>query len=258
MSIQDNNKTIIPEYENHFALRAKGKGCSVSFRGKVCFVAFLVHEAKSAWSKVDIEKCKEVLKKVQNTLQAQSGLTKNRLHVTFAIDVVSVQLKFDRGFHKELEANVLKQYGSYADSAAYQEHYKKKFLKDEAPVLFILNRDFRSFAISSKNDNHSDNEASFVSYSSDVDECARTIIHELLHQFGAIDLYLPEKVKTVAEKFFPDSIMNSGNQIDSLTRYLIGWDEEPKEDVIQFLEETKEITEDEIAEAYQKDSDNDW
>ena len=259
MPSQDNlNTSNISEYENHFALLSKGKGCSSIFRGKVCFVAFLVHEAKSAWSKEDIEKCKAVLKKVQNELQTQSGLTKNRLHVTYAVDVVSVQLKFDRDFYKDLEANVLKQYGSYSDSAAYQEHYEKKFLKDEAPVIFILNRDFRSFAVTAQQNPSTGNEASYVSYSSDSDRCARTIIHELLHQFGAIDLYLPERVKTIAENLFPNSIMNKGNHIDSLTRYLIGWDEEPDEKVIQFLEETKDITEEEIREAYLKDSDNSW
>lgn len=258
MPNEDNNPSVVSQYEDHFALRAKGKGCSGSFRGKVCFVAFLVHEAKSAWSKEEIENCKAILKKVQSTLQTQSGLTKNRLHVTYAVDVVSVQLKFDKDFHKELEKNVLKQYGSYADSAAYQEHYEKKFLKDEAPVIFILNRDFRSFAISSDTDPASGNEASYVSYSNDADSFSRTLIHELLHQFGAIDLYLPGNVKAIAEKLFPNSIMNGGTQIDPLTRYLIGWDESPNDEVIQFLEETKEITQEEIIEAYQKDTDNDW
>ena len=52
--------------------------------------------------------------------------------------------------------------------------------------------------------------------------------------------------------------MNSGDQIDSLTRYLIGWDEEPTEEVLSFLQETKEITEEEIRQAYIKDKDNDW
>lgn len=260
MQSQENNTgtTDISKYENHFALRAKGKGVSGSFRGKVCFVAFLVHEAKSAWSKEDIEKCKEVLKRVQSTLQSQSELPEKRLHVTYAMDVVSVQLKFDRDFYQELEANVLKQYGPYSESAAYQEHYKKKFLKDEAPIIFILNRDFRSFAVSSVSDSSTGNEASYVSFSGDIDGCVRTIIHELLHQFGAIDLYLPEKVKAIAEQYLPDSVMNSGTQVDPLTRYLIGWDKDPKQEALQFLEETKDITEEEIAEAYKEDSDNDW
>lgn len=255
---ESSERTITSEYDNHFALRGKGAGCSKSLVGKVCIVTFLVHEAKSAWSKEDVEKCKLVMQKVQSTLQSQSGLSKNRLHIAYAVDVVSVQLKFDRDFHKELEENVLKQYGNYNDSASYQEHYEKKFLKDEAPVIFILNRDFRSFAISSEDNSTVGNEASYVSFSDDIEACARTVMHELLHQFGAIDLYLPEKVKISSEKHFPNSIMNSGDQIDSLTRYLIGWDEEPTEEVLSFLQETKEITEEEIRQAYIKDKDNDW
>lgn len=255
---EPSDTTFLDEYSTHFALQGKGTGCSKNLLGKVCIVCFLVHEAKSAWTKEDVEKCRMVLKKIQSTLQTQSGLSKNRLQIAYALDVVSVQLKFDRDFHEELEENVLKQYGDYCDSAAYQEHYEKKFLKDEAPIVFILNRSFRSFAISSNDTTATGNEASYVSFSNDIDLCARTIIHELLHQFGAIDLYLPEAVKHVAEKYFPGSIMNSGNLIDSLTRYLIGWDDEPNEDVVNFLKETKDITEEEIKTAYLKDKDNDW
>lgn len=258
MPNEENNTSVISQYEDHFALRGKGKGCSGTFRGKVCFVVFLVHEAKSAWSKEDIEKCKAILKKIQSILQTQSGLTKNRLHVTYAVDVVSVQLKFDKDFHKELETNVLKQYGSYANSAEYQEHYEKKFLKDEAPVVFVLNREFRSFAVTADTNPSIGNEASYVSYSNNTEQFTRRFIHKLLHQFGAIDLYLPENVKVIAEKLFPNSIMNAGAQIDPLTRYLIGWDEEPQNEVLQFLEETKDITMEEIIDAYHKDSDNDW
>lgn len=259
MQDQGNEKTgQISDYQGHFALRGKEKGCSRTLRGKVCIVVFLVHEAKSAWTATDIEKCRAVIKKVQEDLQRQSGLSKNRLHVAYALDVVSVQLKFDRDFYSELESAVLKQYGNFRKCADYQVHYEKKFLKDEAPVIFVLNRNFRSFAITSNHGTTDGNEASYLSFTGDVDRCARTMTHELLHQFGAIDYYLPPRLETVAQKYFPDSIMHSGTVIDPLTRYLIGWDEEPQETVLQFLEETKDITEEEIREARRKDDDNDW
>lgn len=258
ISDTNNKNNSISDYENHFALRGMGKGCSKQLLGKVCIVAFLIQEAKSAWKKDDIEKCKAVLEKAQSILRTQSGKTENRLHVVYAMDVVSVQLKFDRDFYEELETNVLKQYGNYTNAAAYQHHYEKKFLKDEAPVVFILNKNFRSFALTSHTED-TGNETSFVSYNDDIDKCARTLVHELLHQFGAIDYYLPETVKAAAEKYFPDSIMKAGGErIDPLTRYIIGWDEEPEESVLSFLEETKDVTDEEIREAHRKDEDNDW
>ena len=82
--------------------------------------------------------------------------------------------------------------------------------------------------------------------------------HELLHQYGAIDFYLPAKVSAVTRKYFPNSVMSSGIIIDPLTRFLIGWDQAPREHVLRFLEETKTITMEDIWEAYRKDSKNDW
>lgn len=259
MSNQDTEKTgQISDYKGHFALRGKGKGCSRTLRGKVCIVVFLVHEAKSAWTVTDVEKCRTVIQKVQEDLQRQSGLTKNQLSVSYALDIVSVQLKFDRDFHSDLEYEVLKQYGNFRKSAEYQAHYEQKFQKDEAPVIFMLNRDFRSFAITSNHGTTDGNESSYVSFTGDVDRCARTMTHELLHQFGAIDYYLPPRLQAAAQKYFPNSIMHSGIVIDPLTRYLIGWDEEPREEVLHFLEETGDITDEEIEAARRKDADRDW
>ena len=263
MSNHANTPSVLPEYENHFALRAKAKGCSTTLLGNVCLVTFFVNEEMSAWHSQEIKCCKDALKEIQTILQDQSQLSQNRFQVSYALDVVSVQLNFDRDAHNKLETNVLQQYGDYDNSAAYQKHYEEKFQKDEAPVVFVLNRDFRSFAFSSEKKTPSEsetssNEASFVSFCDNAKSFVRTYIHELLHQFGAIDLYLPEKVKEVADKHLPNSIMNGGDQIDPLTRYLIGWDEVPQAAAIQFLEETKDITADDIKDAYEKDADNDW
>ena len=66
--------------------------------------------------------------------------------------------------------------------------------------------------------------------------------HELLHLFGAIDLYDydNEGVRAIAEQFFPDSVMMKPTYvIDELTAYLIGWTKQPSPKVLQFLARTK-------------------
>ena len=52
-----------PDYSEHFALTAKGKGCSGKLYGNVTLVAFLVHDRSSAWKDGDIDKIKSVLEK---------------------------------------------------------------------------------------------------------------------------------------------------------------------------------------------------
>ena len=249
----------ISEYDGHFALKAKDKGSSRQLLGKVCIVAFFVHDIKCAWKKEEKEIMKDVLIKTVEELNRQSGLSKNKLALSYAYDDVPVQLKYERDNYMPLVREVLCQYGNYNNAAGYSAHYKAKFSKDEAPIVFFLHKDFRSFAQQHSSESaDSSGELSFVSYRDNIDNCVRTLIHELMHQFGAIDYYLPAKVKAVAEKVFDNSVMNGGLQIDPLTRYLIGWDKDPDESVFSFLEQTKDVTEEEITQAYIEDSDNDW
>lgn len=244
------------DYSDHFALAAKDKGCSGSFYGKVTLVAFLVHDRNHAWGDKDIDLMKQVLEKTAKLIKEKSGLTDNRLQVSYAFDDVPIQFRFDGENYEQIVYEVLKQYG-FSNAADYQAHYEKKFKKTEAPLIFIINRNFRAFA-RVINSSASGSEYSFVSFNDDIDACVRTMMHEVLHQFGAIDYYLPETVKQSAEKLFPDSIMLHGLEIDELTRYLIGWDKELSEKAKQFLDETSGVTAEEIAEAREKDQDNNW
>lgn len=249
----------ISRYQGHFALEGKNKGCSEVFLGKVCLVGFLVHDRTSAWTEENVKQMKHVLQKAAHLLKEKSKLSDNRLKISYAFDSVPVQYKYEREDYMRVVEDVLEQYG-FSDAASYQAHYEKRFKKTEAPLIFFINRDFRSFASCdvSKNENKNSGEFSFVSFDDDPEACVRTLIHEVLHQFGAIDYYLPKKVKEVAQELFPESIMLHGLEIDDLTRYLIGWDNTPTPAALQFLDETADVTEQEIKEAREKDKDNDW
>ncbi len=70
--------------------------------------------------------------------------------------------------------------------------------------------------------------------------------HELLHLFGAEDMYIHNDIEAAAMQYFPDSIMlrtAQENSIDSLTAYLIGWLDRPDAQGQQFLQLTRHLTE---------------
>ena len=84
-----------PDYSGHFALAAKGKGCSGKLYGNVTLVAFLVHDRSSAWKDGDIEKIKAVLEKAAKLIKEKSGLADKRLKVSYAFDDVPIQFRYD-------------------------------------------------------------------------------------------------------------------------------------------------------------------
>lgn len=256
-------KKDISEYAGHFALVGKDKGCCGKLLGKVVIVVFLVNDEKTAWSDEEVSIFETVIKKSIDHLTSQSGFKKEKLNICYAYDKLPVQVKFDRHNHFEIADKVIRRYGDYNSLAAYQKHYEKKFKRDEAPIIFALHKDFRSFAIKAANSSAEvslpdSDELSFVSYNDDVNNCVRTLVHELLHQFGAIDYYYHDELCQIANEVLPGSIMSSGMNIDALTRYIIGWDEEPDNAVFDFLERTKHITKEELRKARLKDNENDW
>ena len=67
--------------------------------------------------------------------------------------------------------------------------------------------------------------------------------HELLHQFGAVDFYFPERVRQTAERYLPDNVMRSRCYVvDDLTAFLVGWRETLSAYVLCFLQDTMWIT----------------
>lgn len=239
--------------KNAVALRGKRAGCSYELLGKVVLVAFLVDDGESKWDNESEKAFVTVLKNVSERLMSDSGLNKKELSVAYAWCRVSVPYPVTRKITDLCVRDVLRQFG-YEDSGSYQKHYEEKFSRDEAALSFVFNKEFRSYATRITKGAETDesycvegNEQSFVSFCKDrIAEGERTMIHELMHQFGAMDLYYPERVKFEAEKHLPGSIMNGGTTIDSLTRYVIGWDKELGADAQRFLEAISIIPEEDL------------
>jgi hypothetical protein len=75
----------------------------------------------------------------------------------------------------------------------------------------------------------------------DTDMHDNYLTHEVLHLYGAIDLYdyhEGEGVQRVSEKYFPNSdMLGVSHEVDELTAYLVGWMDDLTWDAWQFVQE---------------------
>ncbi len=249
----ENTPTDANDFTDVFALLGKDTGCSLQLKGKVVLITFLVNDGESSWDSESEEAAVKMLKAVSTKLMADSKLNKKQFQVAYAYCQVSLPYIVNRSNSKTCIKDVLRLFG-YDSIHAYQKHYEDKFSRDDTAVTLLFNKDFRSYALSSEKSDFSDkpsinsDEYSIVSFDkNDSLDSERSFLHELLHQFGAIDYYYPEYLKIKAQKIFPDSIMNGGSTIDDLTRYIIGWDNELSESAKKFLNEIKIIPKEDIS-----------
>ena len=78
-----------------------------------------------------------------------------------------------------------------------------------------------------------------------------SVLHELLHLFGAVDLFYPPPVTKEAVRLFPHSVMYNGadpdcRELDDLTRYLIGWTDQTSPKAMALLRAGAGLTREDI------------
>lgn len=73
-------------------------------------------------------------------------------------------------------------------------------------------------------------------------------------------MYYPANLKAASQKFLPKSIMCSGEVIDDLTKYLVGWKSTlpANSGAWKFLESTKMITADDVSKALTQEWQKKW
>ena len=107
---------------------------------------------------------------------------------------------------------------------------------EQIAYVIVLNKSGRAYAISDTTDDDVDSVEYVVAFSSNEngkDNLGSTIIHEMLHLFGATDLYDPHgeypERKKLCKKLYPKDIMMLSAEdpndlnIGRLTECLIGW-----------------------------------
>jgi hypothetical protein len=138
-------------------------------------------------------------------------------------------------------------YRSYED---FLDRYNFDLRKKKLKVLFFVKSDSRSHAYNYWSNNNLDFAIVYCKSTYGQVTNHYVISHELLHQFGAWDLYYGEsqsleKAKR-AKELYPNSVMISTNaydrelEIDELTAWRIGWHHNLKDEFMSFKPVRKE------------------
>ncbi|MBE6762087.1 MAG: hypothetical protein E7551_07340 [Ruminococcaceae bacterium] len=227
------------EFSDHLFLSYREIGGSKKLVGDIIVIVFFVDDNQSSWTE---EAKKQFIEKHNSAMQILLRLAKKNgvnLKIRNAYGDITIPLNCTKDNYLEWSDSAVKRYNA-SNINEYQKIYKDYYKCDECPILFVFNKSFRSCAISVNPLTQKYAELSIISY-----DCRTgSIIHELLHQFGAADLYFPSELKALVQKMNYESIMLTSSQhyIDSLTAYLIGWKNEVNDSAATILRKTSHYT----------------
>ena len=266
------------EYKDHFLFQMKGRGNVKKCCGKVHLRVFFVDDGNSAWDDSSRTTYREILNGISTRLEREGRASGAAIKVSWSTENRSISQSIQRDHvrqdalgkskrsRKKEPDDWLYEALGVADDAAVataQNDFKRDNGYDEAPIVFVFNKDFRSTARCSKSSSRRPcGEWTMISLEDNLyenpDRVRKVLLHELLHLFGAEDLYYHPAVKEAAERFLPDSVMSDGDSIDDLTRVLIGWDETLSANAIAFLNAIKDVSEKEFNDAHKEETKKKW
>ena len=131
------------------------------------------------------------------------------------------------------------------------EHIKKEFKGNQVVIIFHVNKKGTSYNLTySEGINpiyYAERVVMFYKYENGVPTYAASYAHEILHSFGAGELYFPydssEERREIAKRYFPNDVMFrvdykiNNRTIGEYTAYRIGW--------LQVLNQNYQVFEDE-------------
>lgn len=266
------------EYKNHFLFKMKGRGNVKKCCGKVHLRVFFVDDGNSAWDDSSRATYREIVDGVSKRLEREGNASGVAIKVSWSTENRSISQsiqkdhvrqdalgKSRRSRKKDPDDWLYEALGVADDAAvaAEQNDFKRANSYDEAPIIFVFNKDFRSTARCSESPSRrACEEWTMISLEDNLydnpDRVRKVLLHELLHLFGAEDLYYHPTIEEAAEKFLPDSIMNDGDSIDDLTRVLIGWEETLSSNAVAFLNAIKGVSSKEFDDAHTKALKEKW
>ena len=205
---------------DHIFLRSKNKGMSRCMRGNVLVEMVFVTDRQTDWVQDEKDQFYSVYKSAMEDLCKQAAAAGVKLSFSTVIGAFRYQGVMDpNAFSSVIVPQVQAQYLQEQGFSNHREFIvsrKQTCNADEVALMFVMEKHFRAFAMSSE-----DLEYCVLTESND----AHAISHELLHLFGAVDLYYPYHIYGLTMQYFPKTIMCTyeGQQVDPLTQYLIGW-----------------------------------
>jgi len=237
-------------YKNHFFTAHRNMGGVRELVGSLDVIVFFVNDSQSTWTDYAKRKYRKVQKAAMQELLRTARSKGVALTIRNAYVDASVSMCCTRDNFQVWSKEIISKYGT-PDIPAYQRRHEAVKQCTEVPILFVFNKPFRSNAVMVDWKTRMVGEMSIISAPCTV----HTIIHELLHQFGAVDLYYPREVKDLVQRLNYESVMATATStyIDSLTAYLTGWTKEIDTSAVYILERTKHLTREAMIEAIQRE-----
>ncbi len=235
------------EFDSHVYVQYKDGGRCEEMVGEVIVTVFVLNDKVSSWNGNAKAELKKSLSAQEKELEAGAAKYGKSLDITFSYVDVSITLEATPEDEEDLWIDEAFKKAGFSSRGNAQRELDAANGADANPFMLALNKKGRAFA------NHRTGDGGtelVVVFSEDT----TSFIHELCHVFGAKDFYYPEEVDKLAEKYLPDSVMNSGETIDPLTAFLIGWDDELDDNAYKFLDETKHLTAEYLNEENRKQS----
>lgn len=245
-----NNKRLqaVPEsLRSHLLLTSRLKGACLSLKGNVLLSVLLIDDGESKWNFQAVEECKYTCQKQMEDLSKEALRYGAKLDIVVKYYHCQTASIMDWGSSDTCVKEALKNaclppFSTFCVDTCMQAKV------DEAPLIAIVNKHGRSFAIPSEKSKATEYA---VLYRGDG---VYSFIHELCHLFGAKDYYYPSKLKQVALRMFGHNNMLNDKlvKVDVLSAYLIGWCDTLDEKAIAFLKETADITTKDFNEGYKE------
>ncbi len=226
-----------------FYLKRRNQGVCNKLCGSVLLYFVLMNDKNHKWTQEMKELFEIQIKSSIRALRAQA-----RQYIPFlSMLYVCHEESFDEELDKIEITDLMKKYSDISVKTITDTYMQHRY--DSVAVVYVYPFKKRGSAVCSKSDCLCD-EYACVSYEAKDS----TIIHEILHLYGAIDLYYPKKVKQMADIYLGPSYMGSGNKVDSFNAYMIGWMDDLNEVAFAFYEAIKDVT----YEEYVKALDEQW
>ncbi len=241
---------------DNILMKAKNLGICKELKGNIDIALIFVSEPGSYWSEDDIKRFRVESGNITYYLVKQAARYGVWLEFHIDIEKLMTAKVCEVENRKELCRLFALKHG-YATMKEYHEGSAGRISGHQKVYAFAFKKLGRAFAMNDRVGYASGNCAEYLFlYNGKCD----FMLHEMLHLFGAADLYMPNALCRAALKVFPNSVMLSSEQkeIDDLTAYLIGWTKQPSPKALELLRVGDGLTEEAINEALDKEWDSDF
>lgn len=233
---------IPDDVQYHVYLTYKNTGRCEELIGNAAVTVVMVSDEVSAWNDAELNMLSASLSEQENHIEDLAASYGKKLNITFNYVGAKVTGDAAAGDYSDGWLNDAAKSIGYESLKQMQKDLDNKSSADSNPILFVLNKTGRAYANRSTGTTGTEY---LVLFSSDYS----AFNHELYHVYGADDFYYPDEVKELAATYLTDSIMSNGKLTDSLTAFVIGWDDEMDKEAYEFLKKTSHITQNYLEEA---------